>query len=92
MDKAALPGKWFHSCLLILPGSRTSVPTALCSSLARSKSPWRLCRCTICSDGQRSLELQLWSVGPSLAIPMIVDWGLLDLLDTIEHAHRQSSK
>jgi len=73
MDKAALLGKWSHSCLSMLPGSRTSVPTVLCSSLARSKSPWRSCHCTICLDGQRLLELQLWYVEPSLTIPTIVD-------------------
>jgi hypothetical protein len=56
-DKAVLPEKWSPLCLLMLQGSRNSVPMVSCSSLARSKSPWRSYHCTIYSDGRRLLEL-----------------------------------
>ena len=73
MDKAGPLEKWSPLCLLMLQESRSSVPMVSCSSLERSKSSWRSYRCTIYSDGQHLLELQLWFVWRSLTGMAITD-------------------
>ena len=88
MDKAVLLGKWSPLCLLMLQDSRNSARTVSCSSLERFKSSWRSYRCTIYSDGRRSLELESWFVWRSLTNPTIADRQASDFIDTVERVHR----
>ena len=57
------------------------------SSLARSKSFWRLYHYTIYSGGPRLLELGSWFVWMSMVLT-IADSSVLDLFSTAEHVYR----